>query len=179
MRRALAAVALVAAVGIVIAVEAARVAPVAPVSASVHHGSPPDMPDAAAIDALRANARIGAQQARTLRAAVRRCRGRPAPGPCVLVALEHAAAGAKLNAIVLRAVAARLRPGPCMTIDLRLAGLASTIAYLAVEGVRSMSWPGATWAAAGASVRAGARIIAVYREPWPRRCAGAGAGLRA
>jgi hypothetical protein len=179
MRRTLGAAMLVTAVGavgIVIAMEATRATPVAPVSARVGHRGPPDMPDAAAIASLRAVAQSGVRQAQALSVAVGRCRGRSAPGQCVLVALEHAAAGAKLSGVVLHAVAARLPPGPCMTIAARLAGLASTIAYLGVDGVRDAWWPGYTWDAARAAARVGRRLTAVQRGAWPRRCVG---GLRA
>jgi hypothetical protein len=172
MRRALVAAALTAAVGAVVVSEAAHTAPpVRPVSARTAHPAPPVMPDAAAIGSLRMVARIGDQQARTLRAAVRRCRAGPRPGACALVALEHAAAGAKLSEVVLRAVTARVPAGPCADIGARLRGLVSTIAYIAVDGVRSATWPGYAWGAARASARIGARVIAVHEGPWPRSCA--------
>src|SRR6478735_9430007 len=152
MRRALVAAAMAAAVGAAIVAQAASNGPpVRAVSARAAHPGPPVMPDAAAIGSLRMVARIGAQQARTLRAAVRRCRGGPRPGRCALVALEHAAAGAKLSEVVVRA-----------DIGARLRGLVSTIAYIAVDGVRSATWPGYTWGAARASARVGARVIAVH-----------------
>ena len=61
----------------------------------------------------------------------------------------------------------------------RLRGLVSAIAYIAVDGVRSATWPGYTWGAAHASARVGARVIALHEGRWPRSCARADAGLRA
>ena len=180
MRRSLVAAALAAAVGAAIVAQAARTAPLErPASARAGHPGPPVMPDAAAIGSLRMVARIGAQQARTLRAAVRRCRPGPRPGRCALVALEHAAAGAKLSEVVLRAVMARVRSGPCADIGGRLRGWVSAIAYIAVDGVRSATWPGYTWGAARASARVGARVIALSAGRWPRTCAREVVGLRA
>ena len=180
MRRALVAAAMAAAVGAAVVAQAASNGPpVRPVSARAAHPGPPVMPDAATIGSLRMVARIGAQQARTLRAAVRRCRGGPRPGRCALVALEHAAAGAKLSEMVLRAVTARIPAGPCADIGARLRGLVSTIASIAVDGVRSATWPGYTWGAARASARVGARVTAVHDGRWPRSCARADVRLRA
>jgi len=180
MRRSLVAAALAAAVGAAIVTQEARTAPLErPVSAHAARPGPPVMPDAAAIGSLRVVARIGAQQARTMRAAVRRCRAEPRPGRCALVALEHAAAGAKLSAVVLRAVTARVPAGRCADIAARLRGLVSAIAYIAVDGVRSASWPGYTWGAALASARVGVRVIALHEGRWPRSCARGVVGLRA
>src|SRR5689334_7225802 len=134
MRRALAAATLLVAAGALVLALVPRATPLAPVAQRTAPAHPPVMPDAAAIDSLRSVARIGAGQARVLRAAVRRCRTASARGPCVLVALEGAAAGGKLSGVVLRAVAARLPPGPCMHVATRLAGLVSAIAFLAGEG---------------------------------------------
>jgi hypothetical protein len=180
MRRSLIAAGLVAAVGAAMVAQAARTAPLErPVSARAARPEPPVMPDAVALGSLRMVARIGAQQARTMRVAVRRCRAEPRPGRCALVALEHAAAGAKLSEIVVRAVTARVPAGPCADVGARLRGLVSAIAYIAVDGVRSATWPGYTWGAAQASARVGARVIAVHEGRWPRSCARDDVGLRA
>jgi hypothetical protein len=179
MRRALAAGALLALLGAATLSQVARTASPAPAPARHADRAPTLMTDPAAIGELRSIAAIGAGQARTLRAAVRRCRPRAAAGQCALVALEHAAAGAKLSEIVLRAVSARLPAGPCMRIAARLAGLVSTIGYLARDGVRSRTWPGYTWGAASASARVGARVIAVHEGSWPRHCLSIRVGLRA
>jgi hypothetical protein len=179
MRRALVAAALVAALGAAVVAHAARTARPAPVAAHGDLRGPPVMPDAAALISLRAVARTGAGQAQTLRAAVRRCRGRSGAGRCILLPLGNAAAGAKLSEIVLRGLAARLAAGPCMAMASRLAGLVSTIAYLGTDGVRNLPWPGYTWAAARASARVGTRVIAVADGPWPRHCTGMGTRLRA
>jgi hypothetical protein len=140
------------------------------------------MPDHAALSSLRGIAAVAAQQARTLRAEVRRCRARrgPARGTCAAVPLAHAGASAKLNGIVLRAIAVRLPPGPCMGAAGRFAGLASTIAALAVDGARGAAWwPAEAWAAARAAARVGGRVIAARRAALPRHCALIGPGLRA
>jgi hypothetical protein len=169
MRRSLIAAGLVAAVGAAMVAQAARTAPLErPVSARAARPEPPVMPDAVALGSLRMVARIGAQQARTMRVAVRRCRAEPRPGRCALVALQHAAAGAKLS-----------ENGPCADIGARLRGLVSAIAYIAVDGVRSATWPGYTWGAAQASARVGARVIALHEGRWPRSCGPADVGLRA
>jgi hypothetical protein len=178
MRRAVVAAALVAAVGAAIVPLAERVPSPAPVAARSAAPRPSVMPDAAAIGSLRAVARIGAGQAHTLRTVVRRCRSRAARGACALVPLEHAAAGAKLSGIVLRAIMERLPAGPCMRAAARLAGLVGAIGYLAQDGVQSRTWPGYTWGAASASARVGARVIAVHHGSWPRHCVSL-AGLRA
>jgi hypothetical protein len=180
MRRSLIAAGLVAAVGAAMVAQAARTAPLErPVSARAARPEPPVMPDAVALGSLRMVARIGAQQARTMRVAVRRCRAEPRPGRCALVALEHAAAGAKLSEIVVRAVTARVPAGPCADVGARLRGLVSAIAYIAVDGVRSATWPGYTWGAAQASARVGVRVIALHEGRWPRSCGPADVGLRA
>jgi len=180
MRRSIVAAALAVAVGAAIGAQAAHASPLErPASAGAEHPGPAVMPDAAAIGSLRMLARIGVQQARTLRAAVRRCHAEPRPGRCALVALEHAAAGAKLSEVVLRAVMARVPAGPCADIGGRLRGLVSAIAYIAVDGVRSATWPGYTWGAARASARVGVRVIALYAGRWPRTCAPDDVGLRA
>jgi len=180
MRRSLIAAGLVAAVGAAMVAQAARTAPLErPVSARAARPEPPVMPDAVALGSLRMVARIGAQQARTMRVAVRRCRAEPRPGRCALVALEHAAAGAKLSEIVVRAVTARVPAGPCADVGARLRGLVSAIAYIAVDGVRSATWPGYAWGAAQASARVGARVIALHEGRWPRSCGPADVGLRA
>ena len=176
MRRALAAAALVTALGAAIVAPAARTPPPARESAPVAAPRPAVMPDAAAIGSLRAVAESGAEQARTLRAAVRRCRGRAGAGRCVLLPLGNAAAGAKLSEVVLHALTARIVPGSCMTVATRLGGLVSTIAYLAVDGVRNVTAPGYTWAAALASVRVGRRIVALRQGRWPRHCVAIRAG---
>jgi hypothetical protein len=95
------------------------------------------------------------------------------------VALEHAAAGAKLSEVVLRAVTARVPTGPCADIAARLRGLVSAVAYVAVDGVRSATWPGYAWGAARASARVGARVIALHEGRWPRSCQRDDVGLRA
>jgi hypothetical protein len=164
MRRAVVAAALVAAVGAAIVPLAERVPSPAPVAARSAAPRPSVMPDAAAIGSLRA--------------VVRRCRSRAARGACALVPLEHAAAGAKLSGIVLRAIMERLPAGPCMRAAARLAGLVGAIGYLAQDGVQSRTWPGYTWGAASASARVGARVIAVHHGSWPRHCVSL-AGLRA
>jgi len=180
MRRSLVAAALVAAVGAAIFSQAARTAPLQrPVSARTAQPGPPVLPDAAAIGSLRMVARIGAQQAWTMRAAVRRCGAEARPGRCALVALEHAAAGARLSEVVLRAVTARVPAGPCADLGAKLRGLVSAIAYIAVDGVRSATWPGYTWGAARASARVGTRVIALHEGRWPRLCARGDIGLRA
>jgi hypothetical protein len=180
MRRSLIAAGLVAAVGAAMVAQAARTAPLErPVSARAARPEPPVMPDAVALGSLRMVARIGAQQARTMRVAVRRCRAEPRPGRCALVALQHAAAGAKLSDVVLRAVTARVPAGRCADIGAKLRGLVSAIAYIAVDGVRSATWPGYTWGAAQASARVGARVIALHEGRWPRSCGPADVGLRA
>src|ERR1700750_421154 len=179
MRRALVAAALVAALSAAIVAQAARSARPAPVSTHSARAGPRLMPDAAAIVSLRAVARSGAEQRRTRRWAVRRCRGRAGLGRCVFLPLGNAAAGAKLSEIVLRGLTARLAAGRCMAIASRLGALVSTIAYLGIDGVRNVTSPGYTWAAARASVRVGRRITAIAHRLWPRRCAGHLAGLRA
>ena len=180
MRRSLVAAGLVAAVGAAMVAQAARTAPLErPVSARAARPEPPVMPDAVALGSLRMVARIGAQQARTMRVAVRRCRAEPRPGRCALVALQHAAAGAKLSDVVLRAVTARVPKGRCADIGAKLRGLVSAIAYIAGDGVRSATWPGYTWGAARASARVGARVIAVHDGRWPRSCARGDVRLRA
>ena len=181
MRRSLVAAALVAGVGAAIVSQATRTTLVErPASARPASPEPSVMPDAAAIGSLRMVARIGAQQARTLRAAVRRCGPEPRPGRCALVALEHAAAGANLSEVVLRAVTARVPAGPCADLGAKLRGFVSAIAYIAVDGVRSATWPGYAWGAARASARVGARVNALHEGRWPRSCARADLGrLRA
>jgi hypothetical protein len=140
------------------------------------------MPDDAALSSLRGISAVAAGQARELRAGVRRCavqRG-TARGTCATILLAHAGAGAKLNGIVLRAIAARLPPGPCMLAAGRLAGLVSTIAGIATDGTRGAAWqPAVSWAAARAAARAGGRVIAARRAALPRHCAVIGRGLRA
>jgi len=133
--------------------------------------APAAMPDHAALVSLRRLATIGVAQARTLRAAVHRCAPRPARGPCVRIALGQAAASAKLNDLILRAIMARLRAGPCVRVAGRLKALMGTVAYLAIEGVRSPGAPGLTWADARAVARVGDRLRAVAHGPWPRHCA--------
>ena len=64
-------------------------------------------------------------------------------------------------------------PGPPVMPD------AAAIAYIAVDGVRSATWPGYTWGAARASARVGARVIALSAGRWPRTCAREDVGLRA
>jgi hypothetical protein len=177
MRRGLAAAVLVVALGAAIVAGAARTAPEAHVAAMSARPDARVMPDGAAIESLRAVAAIGAGQARALRAAVRRCRARTAPGRCVLLPLAHAATGAKLSEAVLRGIVVRLAPGPCMDVASHLAGLVSTMAYLGVDGIRNTS-PTSTWAAARGSARLGRRIIAAAEGAWPRHCHRIG-GLRA
>jgi hypothetical protein len=140
------------------------------------------MPDHAALSSLRGIEAVAAQQARTLRAEVRRCRARrgPARGTCAAVPLAHAGAGAKLNGIVLRAIAVRLPEGPCLRAAGRLAGLVSTIAAIAVESGRGAAWhPAEVWAAARAAARVGGRVIAARRAAIPRHCVLTGPALRA
>jgi hypothetical protein len=139
------------------------------------------MPDEAALSSLRGIADVAAGQARELRAGVRRCAARHGTerGMCATMPLAHAGAGAKLNGIVLSAIAARLPPGPCMRAAGRLAGLVSTIAGIATDG-RGAAWqPAVSWAAARAAARAGARVIAAGRLALPHHCAVIGPGLRA
>jgi hypothetical protein len=128
------------------------------------------MPDVAARKSLRRIAVIGAGQARTLRSDVRRCARRSARGRCARMALGHAAAGARLNGIVLDEIVARLRAGLCLRLAGRLGGLMGALAYLADDGVRSVGTPGVTWAAARAASRIGRRVIAFERGARPRRC---------
>jgi hypothetical protein len=140
------------------------------------------MPDRAARSSLHAIAAIAASEARSLRAGVRRCATRDgrARGTCAALPLARAGAAAKLNGIVLRAIAARLPDGPCMRAAGRLAGLVSTIAAIAVDGSRGAAWwPGEAWASARAASRVGARVIAARRVPLPHHCAVVGPGLRA
>jgi hypothetical protein len=131
--------------------------------------------------ALRDVAAIMAGQAVALRSAVRRCAARPshARGPCVLMALGHAKAGATLTGLVLRATVARLPAGPCVALAGRLASVAATVAAVASEGVAGRTWPGVTWAAAEAAARVAARVVAVRDGRWPRTCVAAISGLRA
>jgi hypothetical protein len=140
------------------------------------------MPDRAALSSLRDIRAVAAGQARELRSGVRRCAARrgPARGTCATQSLAHAGAGAKLNGIVLRAIAARLPPGPCMRAAGRLAGLVSTIAGIAVDGARDAAWqPAAAWAAARAAARAGGRVIEARHAALPHHCVLIGPGLRA
>jgi hypothetical protein len=170
MRRALAAAALVVALGAALVPQATRTPSPAPVHARHADRAPALMADAVAIGSLRGVAAIGAGQARELRAAVHRCGTQAARGRCALMPLAHAASGARLSEVVLRAVSARVVAGPCMAMASRLAGLVSTIAWLGVDGVRSRTWPGYTWRAARAAARTGARVIALNEGRWPRHC---------
>jgi hypothetical protein len=149
-------------------------------AAAVGRGAPDAMPDRAALVSLRGIAAIGAQQARTLRAVVHGCAARTARGPCVTMALAHAAAGARLNAVLLRAIAARLPEGPCLRVAGRLAALMATLGFLGVDGSRGAAWhPEAAWAAARAASRVASRVLGVHDAAWPRHCTRIGGGLRA
>jgi len=151
------------------------VTPDAVATPSVRHAPSPVGPGA-----IRDVAAIMAGQAVTLRAAVHRCAPRRARGTCVLMALGHAEAGAKLSALVLRATLGRLPLGPCIAVTRRLGGVAATVAALAGEGVHSRTWPGVTWAAARAAARVGGRVAAVRDGHWPATCRPAiDGGLRA
>jgi hypothetical protein len=175
--RALAAVVVTASFGAAaVAVDPARppAAPKPVAVPSVRHAPSPVRPGA-----LRDLAAIMAGQAVTLRAAVHQCAPHRARGACVLLALGHAEAAAKLNGLVLRATAQRLPAGPCVALVRRLGSVAATVAAVAGEGVHSRTWPGATWAAARAAARVGARVLAVRDGRWPRTCLALDGGLRA
>ena len=166
-QRALAAVVVTATLGTAtLLVDPARPPAAArPAGPSVRHAPTPVGPGA-----LRDLAAIMAGQAVTLRATVRRCAPRHARGTCVLMALGHAEAGAKLSALVLLATAARLPAGPCVALAARLRNVAATVATVAGEGVHSRTWPGVTWAAARAAARVAVRVLAVRDGRWPRTC---------
>jgi hypothetical protein len=113
--------------------------------------------------AVRRVSAIAVRQARDVHRDVRRCEHLPdtaARAPCDRMALARAGAGARLNAIVLRAAApgARTATGPCARASARLAGLMGTLAYLAVDGTRSAPWPAAVRADARAAAAVSARI---------------------
>jgi hypothetical protein len=111
-------------------------------------------------------AAIAAQQAGTLRRELRRCeplRARQARTRCEQMALAHVAAGAKLNAIILRAGGPSAAGSECARLAARLAGLAGTLAFLGVEAGRSTPWPDQVSADARAALRVAGRIRRVAR----------------
>jgi hypothetical protein len=154
-------------------VAAARVAP-APAS-----GAPRDRASrgTGSAAALRSVARIAAEQAGALRGEVRHCTRIPAAPErtrCDHMALAHAAAAAKLNAVILSAARERVSP-PCARMAARMGGLLSALAFIAVDGTRSLPWPRQV----RASARAAARVaIRLGRAARPAACVpGAGGPL--
>jgi hypothetical protein len=96
---------------------------------------------------------IAAGQAQTLLREIRAC-GRPAPsGRCLVLALGHASAGAKMNGVILAAARPGLEAQRCRRALDRLGAMMATIAYLGVDAAHSGPWP--------AEVRADARAAAV------------------
>jgi len=125
-------------------------------------GSPPSE-DGFAVS-LRALGAIATDQAHTLRRAVRACARRPRRASCVIVALQQAGAGAKLNGVILNAIAALPSAAGCRAALAVLGATMATLAYLAVDGTRSTPWPAQVRADARAAARVAGRVIAAAAD---------------
>jgi hypothetical protein len=125
---------------------------------------------AGAAEAVGRVAAIAAGQARTLRSDVRHCarrRGAEVQTRCDFHALARAAAGAKLNGVILGSAAPDVRGRACARMASRLRGFMGAIAYLAVDGTRSRLWPGQVRADARAAASVAGHVGRVAR---PGRC---------
>src|SRR4051794_20500794 len=109
---------------------------------------------------LRAPGALATAEAHTLRHDVRTCARPPRRASCVLMALEHAGAGAKLNGVILTAIAAIPAAAGCRAALAALLAPMTTLAYLAVDGTRSTPWPAEVRADARAAARVAGAVIA-------------------